>query len=361
LKITNIKTQIVSLPFKKTITTAIHTMSSVGCVLLTIETNEGIEGQSYLFSLNSSNIDAYNEALVSFSSKLIGKDPQFVKTIWQDIWSIIDLAGRSHIAISALSTIDTALWDINAKTANLPLHRLFGFSRSKIKTYASGGLWLSQSLDSILAEAQGFLDQGFLAMKIRIGSANWLNDLERIGELRKMLGNKIELMADLNQSLKTHEAIRLGKELEEYNLLWLEEPVSSSDRSGHAEVRKALNIPIASGENEYTHYDALEMLETKACDILMPDLQRIGGLSEMRKVAHISQDYSVPISTHIFTEQSLCIAGSVDNCISVEHMPWFADLFNEKIDVIKGDIEIPERPGIGFTFNKDYVNQLVKH
>ena len=93
----------------------------------------------------------------------------------------------------------------------------------------------------------------------------------------------------------------------------------------------------------------------------MPDLQRIDGLSEMRKVAHIAQDYDIPISTHIFTGQSLCISGSVDNCISVEHMPWFANLFIEKIDVIKGYIEIPERSAIGFTFNGDYINKLVKH
>jgi L-alanine-DL-glutamate epimerase-like enolase superfamily enzyme len=359
LKINNIKTQIVNLPFENTLTTAIHTMSSVGCVLLTIATDEEIEGQSYLFSLNSYEIKVYKKTLVGLSSILIGKDPQFIDDILQDIWSVIDQSGKSNYAISALSTIDTALWDINGKAANLPLHRLFGSHRSKIKTYASGGLWLSQSIDSILNEAQEFLDQGFLAMKVRIGSGNLLSDVERVKQLRKAIGPEIELMADVNQGLKTDDAIRLGKELEEYDLFWLEEPVASSDRLGHATVKHELNTPIASCENEYSKHGVIEMLEAKACDIVMPDLQRIGGISLMREVANIAKEYEVPISTHIFTEQSLCVAGSVENCISVEHMPWFSKLFNEQIEVINGHIDIPERPGTGFTFNKETVKQCI--
>ena len=158
MKITKIATRIVNLPFESTITTAIHEMSSVGCVLLTIETDEGIEGQSYLFSLNATQIHSFNEMLKGFESHLIGKDPQFVEVICQEIWQAISSIRHKDIAIPALSAIDTAIWDIVGKTANLPLHRLFGACRTKIKTYASGGLWLSQSIDSLLKDAQKILD-----------------------------------------------------------------------------------------------------------------------------------------------------------------------------------------------------------
>ena len=353
--ISNIKTQIVELPFEKPIKTAIHNMRSVGCVVLTIETNEGLVGESYLFALNAVRIKVFDEMIKGLSSHLIGKDPQFVEAIWQDIWRAINPTGHKGITISALSTIDTALWDIVGKAANLPLHRLFGACRSKAKTYASGGLWLAQSIDELVVEANDFLQQGHRAMKIRLGSQNWRDDVERVKQLRNALGSEVEIMADLNQALKPKQAIKLGRHLEEFDLLWLEEPVPAYDLVGHSEVRQALDIPIASGETEYTRYGMRAMIEAKSMDILMPDLQRIGGLTEMRKTAHLAETYNLPISTHIFTEQSLCVAGSVENCISVEHMPWYAELFNETIEVVDGYIDIPERPGIGFTFDQSAI------
>jgi len=350
--ICKLTTRIVKIPFEKPIKTAIHDMRSVGCVLLTIETDEGITGESYLFALNAVRIKAFDEMIKGFAPHLIGKDPQFVEAIWQDIWRAINPSGHKGVTISALSTIDTALWDIIGKVANLPLHRLFGACRNKIKTYASGGLWLAQSIDELIVEANDFLQQGHRSMKLRLGAKDWQDDVERVKQLRDAIGNDIELMADLNQALTPKQAIKLGKHLEQFDLLWLEEPVPAYDLVGHAEVRQALTMPIASGETEYTRYGMRAMIEAKSCDILMPDLQRIGGLSEMRKVAHLAEAYNLPISTHIFTEQSLCIAGSVENCISIEHMPWYAPLFNEKIEVIDGCIDIPERPGIGFTFDE---------
>lgn len=110
--------------------------------------------------------------------------------------------------------------------------------------------------------------------------------------------------------------------------------------------------PIAAGETEYTRYGMREILESGAVDVLMPDLQRIGGLSEMRRVAALAASYDMPISTHIFTEHSLSVAGSEANCISVEQMPWFEPLFNESMEISDGMLRIPERPGTGFSFDQ---------
>jgi L-alanine-DL-glutamate epimerase-like enolase superfamily enzyme len=356
--ISRLTTRVVEIPFEKPIKTAIHDIRSVGCVLLTIETDEGIQGESYLFALNAIRIKAFDEMIKGFAPHLIGKDPHFIEAIWQDIWREINPTGHKGVTVSALSTIDTALWDIIGKAVNLPLHKVFGACRSKIKTYASGGLWLAQSIDELIEEAHDFLQQGHTSMKIRLGSKDFRVDVERVRQLRLAMGPEVELMADLNQSSTPKHAIKLGKELQEFDLLWLEEPVPAYDLVGHSEVRQALDIPIASGETEYTRYGMRAMIEAKACDILMPDLQRIGGLSEMRKVAHLAEAYNLPISTHIFTEQSLCIAGSVENCTSIEHMPWYAPLFNEKISIVEGCIDIPERPGLGFTFDEKAIGKL---
>ena len=222
----------------------------------------------------------------------------------------------------------------------------------------SGGLWLSQSIDELLAEAAEFIDSGFRAMKIRLGNARIEADVERVRALREAVGPDIDLYADANQSLSVKHAIRLGRALEEFDLVWFEEPVLYHDLDGCAEVRAALDTPIAAGETEYTRYGMRDILAAGAVDVLMPDLQRIGGLSEMRRVAAIAAAHEVPISSHLFTEHSLCIAGSEAGCISVEHMPWNACLFNEAMEIVDGQIPIPSRPGVGFTFDKDAIKRF---
>ena len=153
------------------------------------------------------------------------------------------------------------------------------------------------------------------------------------------------------------QAIRLGRELEEFNLAWLEEPVAYQDLRACAEVRSALTTPIAAGETEYTRYGMRDILQAQAVDVLMPDLQRMGGYSEMRRACALAAAHDVPVSTHLFTEHSLCIAGAEPNCISVEHMPWYASLFNESMNIRDGMIDIPDRPGTGFSFNAEAIQR----
>jgi L-alanine-DL-glutamate epimerase-like enolase superfamily enzyme len=357
MKITGVKTRVVDLPFDKPITTAIHDMRSVGCVLLFIETDEGLVGESYAFTLNCVRIKAFNEMINGFNHLLIGKDPTSVTAITEAIWREINPTGYQGVTISALSAINTALWDLVGKIADLPLHRVFGACRDSVKTYASGGLWLSQSIDELVAEAQAFIAQGFRSMKIRVGSESNLQDVERVRAVREAVGDDIELLADANQAFTAKDAIRLGRLLEEFKLGWLEEPVNVNDIQGHADVRRALDMPIATGETVYTRYGMRPLIEQRCADVLMPDLQRIGGLTEMQRVCALASTFDIPISTHIFTEQSLSIAGSASNCISVEHMPWFSPLFNEQISIVNGSIAIPERPGTGFTFSQETISR----
>lgn len=350
MKITAINTHLVEIPFARPIQTAIHDMRSVGCVCLDIETDAGLVGEAYAFTLNAVRLKSFDEMMNGFKHQLIGKDPHYVTAIWQSIWQEINPTGHKGVTISALSTIDTALWDLVGKAAQQPLHKLFGACRDKVWTYASGGLWLSQSIDELVDEANDFVQQGFRAMKVRVGNDDISLDIERVRQLRQALGSKIEILADANQAYDAKKAIRLGKALQALDVVWLEEPVAAYDLKGHAKVTKALDMDIASGETEYTSFGMQSMLEAGACDILMPDLQRIGGLTEMRRVAALANVHNMRISTHIFTEQSLCIAGSTPNCMSVEHMPWYAPLFRESMIIEDGYIAMPQGHGTGFTF-----------
>jgi L-alanine-DL-glutamate epimerase-like enolase superfamily enzyme len=357
MKITGLKTSLVDVPLEKPIATAIHNMRSVGCVLLEIETDQGINGQSYVFTLNGVRLSALDETVRGFDNHVVGRDPHFVSQINQGIWDEMNPIGHTGFPIAALSAIDMACWDIIGKAANQPLHKVFGACRDQIKTYASGGLWLSQTIDECIREANAFIDAGFRSMKIRLGSKKQIDDIDRVRAIREAVGPDIELLTDANQGLTTKAAIRLAHEIEEFEIGWFEEPVIYQNLEGNAEVRDATTVPIAGGESEYTHLGMHKILEASAVDVLMPDLQRVGGFSEFRRSAALASAYHIPVSTHIFTEQSLCVAASEPNCISVEHMPWFSPLFNEPLELNDGSLKVPDRPGIGFTFNHEAVER----
>ena len=352
MKVIDANTRIVELPLAKPITTALHDMRSVGCVLLTLRTDDGVEGEAYAFTLNGSRIKAFDEMITGLAEMAIGRDPHDTERLWHDIWREINPTGHKGVTIAALSTIDVACWDIVGRAAGLPLHKLFGACRDSVATYASSGLWLSQSIDELVIEADDFVEQGFRAMKLRIGSPRIADDVERVRAVREAIGADIELLVDANQGLSAKHAIRLARQLEPYELTWFEEPVVTHDRTGSAEVRAATDIAIATGETEYTRYGMKGLLEARAADVLMPDLQRIGGYSEFRKAAALAAAFDTPVSSHFFTEHSLAIAGSTENCISAEHVDWFAGLFNEEMELRAGELVIPDRPGTGFTFRR---------
>lgn len=355
MKIIDIKTKKVEIPLSKPLITAIHKTESVGCIIIYIETDTGLVGENYIFSLNKDRLVVFEGMIKSLSRFVVGKNPLYVEKIWQEMWLDCNPVGQTGIAISAISAIDTALWDLIGKQANLPLYQLFGACRDNVKVYASSGLWLSASIDELIDEAHGFIAQGFRSMKLRLGKENPKDDVARVKALRESIGDDIEILTDLNQSSTPRQAISLAKQLEAFNIGWLEEPVAAHDLKGQARVMQAINIPIASGETDYTRYGMKNILDSHSVDFLMPDLQRIGGLSEFRKSAALASSYNIPISTHIFTEQSLSIAGSSMNCISVEHVDWFSPLYKEDMIIQNGKVAMPTTPGLGFTFDSYFI------
>jgi L-alanine-DL-glutamate epimerase-like enolase superfamily enzyme len=235
---------------------------------------------------------------------------------------------------------------------------LLGGAKTVVPAYQSGGLWLSSSTDELVAEAERFIAQGFKAMKMRLGSPDPKADIARVKAVRDAIGPHIKLMADANQGLNEAQAIRLGRMLELFDLTWFEEPLPAWDLEGLARVSAALDTPIASGETEYTRYGFRRMLELRSADILMPDLQRVGGVSEFMRVGHMAESHDVPVSSHLFPETSVQVLGALANAIYLEYMPWFSKFYHEELEFKDGNAIVPERPGWGFTFNYDYVRHL---
>jgi L-alanine-DL-glutamate epimerase-like enolase superfamily enzyme len=357
MKIADLRTIRAEVPLEKPIRTAIHHFRSLGALLVTLDGGDGLVGESYLFANGTSQLKAMEEMVLSLRPLVLGADADLSEALWRQMWRAINFYGHKGIAVFALSAIDMALWDLRGKRAGLPIHRLLGACRTSVPTYASGGLWLGHPVDELVAEARSFVAAGFRAMKMRLGRPRLEEDVERVAAVRQAIGTDIVLMADANQGLTVDHAIRLGRRLEEFNLAWFEEPVPAYDLAGSARVAAALDTPIASGETEYARYGFRDMIQARAADVLMPDLARVGGVSEFVKVAHMADALDLPISSHIFTEQSLTVMAALGNATYLEHMPWFAPLFREKLEMRDGEVVVPERPGFGFTFDWDAIER----
>ena len=351
MKITGIRTIRLDVPMETPVATSIHQIRSIGYVLVLVDTDAEVTGEGYLFSISARHLEPMEAMVAGLGNSLIGEDGHAVEGLWHKLWREINFFGAKGISVFALSALDMALWDARGKALGQPIHRLLGSCRDTVPAYASGGLWLSASADELVAEAKEFRQQGFRAMKMRVGSPRWRDDAARVEAVRDAIGPDCMLMVDANQGLTTDRALRLGRALEGFDLGWFEEPVPAYDVAGHAALAAALDTPIATGESEYARYGFRPLIEAKAADVLMPDLGRVGGVTEFVRVAHMAQAWDLPVSPHIFPEHSLQLCGAIGNCDLLEHMPWFRPLFRERLELRNGRAVVPDRPGFGFTFD----------
>ena len=357
MKITGLRTQHVQIPFEKPIRTAIHRVDSVACVLLQVDTDEGLVGEGLAWCMGTGRLGVIDQMIHSLAPKVVGRDPHEHAGLWSEMWTDINFFGHKGVTLFGICAIDMALWDLVGKAHNTSVCRLLGQSRDRIKAYHSGGLWVSLSIDELQAEARDFLAQGYRAMKMRLGKPSVAEDIERVAAVREAIGPDVDLMADANQGFTVNHAIRVGRALEPYNLVWFEEPVQAYDLAGSARVAAEIDTPIASGETEYARYGFRDMLERGSADVLMPDLERVGGITEFVKVAHMADAFDIPVSPHVYTEHCLQLCGALNNVNYSEMMPWFGPLYNEATELVDGDLLIPDRPGLGFTFNPDAIGR----
>ncbi len=358
MKVTGLRTQAIALPLAEPLSTSIHRIEKIGCLLVWLDGTDGTSGEGMLFALNTGRLAVLDAMVRSLEPVVVGRQASDRTAIWNDMWSDINFVGHKGVSLFAIAALDTALWDLAGKDTGLSVAALLGRARERVPAYASGGLWLSRSIDALQAEAQSFLDQGFRAMKMRLGSKRIADDVERALAIREVIGPDIQLMSDANQGLTVAHAIALGRALEPANLAWFEEPVQAYDLEGSAEVAAAVPMPVASGETEYARYGFRDMIERKSAYVLMPDLQRVGGITEFMRVAAMASAYDLPVSPHVFTEYSLQLCGAMPHCPVTEHMPWFIPLYSEAMEMADGDLLIPDRPGLGFTFDQGAVDRL---
>ncbi len=310
---------------------------------------------------------------------LLGKDARYITRIWELIYNgtrdhyalsrgrKFPILGRRGLTISAMSGVDTALWDLKGKMLGVPVVELLGGAcREKMEAYASGGWANAQNIGDQL---NSYVSKGFKGVKMRVGIMdNTLREsVNRVKAAREALGENIKLMADAHGTFSVPEAKQFCKGVEDNNLYWFEEPISPDNRHGTAAVRASTFIPIAAGESEYTAFDVRDLIEVKALDIVQPDSAIIGGITEAMRVAHLAHTYQLELAPHCWGSAFSFMAGvnvafaspaAVLIEFSLGGNPMMYDLVQEKIEVTDGMLDAPTRPGLGLTPNWDFVKDF---
>jgi L-alanine-DL-glutamate epimerase-like enolase superfamily enzyme len=346
MKITRIDPVLASVPLPRPVKTSVHDIRAVDTVAVLVHTSAGLSGSGYCFAFGRHRARALFALVEDLIPLYEGEDPRGVRALHERAWRALNFIGHAGVSVMALSAIDTACWDVAAQHAGVPLYRYLGGTRARVPAYASSGLWLDYTTDELLREAQAFLAAGHRAMKMRLGRAPAV-DLERVRLVREAIGPEVRLLADVNQGWDEATAIRVGRELEAFGLYWLEEPLPYQDLAGVARVAAALDLPIATGETEYASSGMKRHLEARAGDILMPDLQRMGGITEFLKTATLCEAFHTPVSSHLFTEASAHLLAASPNGLILEHMDWWAQLFDAPVVLQDGHVVLSDRPGIG--------------
>lgn len=358
MKIIRMRTAQAVIPFDPPIGIGRAELRSNGCVLVWLESDQGPVGEGLVCSLNADRLGLLEQMVRSLEPLVVGLDPGMSGSFTARAGATARSLGGAGIPVLAQAAIENALCDLRAKILGVNVSHMLGAHRASVPAYHSGELWITKSIGELQEAAAAHLRAGFRAMKMRL-KGDIKEDIERVRAMREAIGPAIALMADLNQKMTVSDAIRLGRELEEFGLAWLEEPIASHDHEGEAAIAAALDTPIASGESVYTSRAAFEMLRLRSVDVLMPDLQRMGGPPEFLKAASLAEAFNVTVSGHLFPEMSLALMAAIPNAATLEYMPWASPIYAEKVQLdAQGHAVVPARPGWGFSFDADAVKRF---
>ncbi len=347
MRITAIELFRLAVPLRRPIRTSVHDFSHANTVLVHMRTDAGLTGTGWCFAPKPTQAAALAALVEDLAQVYDGRDPRAVRANHAAAWTEMNWLGHAGAPMMALAALDTACWDIAAQAADLPLYRFLGGEKDRVETYASSALWRDRTMDALIAEAEDLIGEGHRAMKLRVGQADVSADVARARQLREALGPDMRILVDANQAWAEADAIRAGRGFEEHDIYWLEEPVFYADLEGCARVAAALDMRVATGETSYGAADMTRHLELRAADVLMPDLQRMGGITQYLDVCALCAAHHEPVSSHLFTEASAHVLAAQPHALMLEHMDWWDPLFAEPVRIEDGAVVIPDRPGLG--------------
>ena len=356
LTIRDIRMRPVMVPFKRPPVSASGALPHAALVLVDLETEEGVTGRSYLFGFGQWALKPIVGCLANMRDLLKGDRvaPFDIEAKLRSRLTLLDTPGLVGLALAG---VDMCAWDALAQAAGLPLVTLLGGHVKPVRAYNSCGLWI-QPVEALADEADALVAEGgFSAIKLRVGRDDPAEDLAAVRAVKKRVGDKISVMCDYNQRLTVNEAILRGRMLDAEGLYWIEEPVRHDDYAGCARIAAELKTPIQTGENLVDTFELINALEARAMDYVMPDLQRIGGVSGWLRAAAITQAYGMEMSSHLFPEYSAHLLAVTPTAHWLEYMDWAVPIVTEPVRIKDGYALIPDRAGSGITWNEDTVKR----
>ncbi|WP_461124343.1 L-talarate/galactarate dehydratase [Saccharothrix stipae] len=326
-------------------------MTEIAFLFAEIRTEAGLEGVGFSYSKRAGGPAQYAHAR-EVAPDLIGEDPNDIGRLWTKlVWAGASV-GRSGAATQALAAFDIALWDLKAKRAGLPLAKLLGAHRDSVRCYNTSGGFLHETVDQINDNATRTLESGVGGIKIKVGLPDRREDLRRVTAVREHLGDDVPLMVDANQQWDRPTAQRMGRTLEEFDLVWIEEPLDAHDVQGHAELTRSLTTAVASGEMLTSVAEHHELIRAGAVDVLQPDAPRVGGITPFLKLATLADHHHLHLAPHFAMEIHVHLAAAYPREPWVEHFDWLYPLFNERLRTSGGRMHLSDRPGLGITLSE---------
>lgn len=343
-------------PMARPLVTRVVTIDQAALLLIDLHTEEGITGRAYLFGYsalgNACLAPPLRWLVETMKGEVIAPDVTYPKAR-----KALTLMGHDGIAMMAVSGFDMACWDALAQAADLPLVEYMGGKIEPIRAYNSCGLGIIP-LEAAVEEAPQLIKEGgFEAIKVRLGRESLDDDLAVVRAVRAAVGDDIALLVDFNQGLGVDEAVRRGQALDGEGVYWIEEPVAYDDLAGYARIAREVKTPIQIGENFYGPEAAAYAIAAKACDYIMPDAERIGGVSGWLQTAALAKGAGIPMSSHIFPEISCHLMAVTPTRHWLEYVDWAAPVLESPLRLKDGHVLIPEVPGTGVSWNEDAVEK----
>lgn len=363
LTITGVETEVLRFPPGRPYSDAIHTFGpDRGGVVLRLLTNAGITGWAYSsFGMIGGGPRVVQTILEQeVKPVLLEQDPSFPKRLRRRIWNALEYHGVQGVAQFAVAAADIAVWDILGKSARMPVYKMLGAFQDRVPAYNMCGWYYDNDddLSQLKRSVTVALEEGFQAVKIKVGRYSLDDDVARIKAVQQITGKDHRIMVDANQALNRNEALRRGRVYQDLQCFWYEEPLPPQERDGYAELAHELDIRIATGENEYTKYGFLELLKRGAADVVQPDNRRAGGVIEWMEIAALADAYGVDVASHGGGPTNMHMLLAMPNAIYIETGSLKGDNSHvERLHMEKGEILAPETPGMGSELRREWIEK----
>jgi mandelate racemase len=345
----------VEVPMTYALGTSRAVITKAPLLLIDLETEEGVTGRSYLWSYMPGVMPAI-AAMLKVVEEAVKGQPVEPRDLWNKLAQRFALIGVQGIIRMAVAGFDMAAWDAVALAGNVPLATLVGGRPEPVIAYNSCGLGL-MAPDKVADEAEKLLAGGFGAVKLRLGYATLEEDLAAVHAVRARIGDEVMLMVDYNQALDVAEALARGRALDHEDIYWLEEPVRHDDYAGYARLKRELKTPIQIGENFSLPFGMEAALAADATTYVMPDLERIGGVTGWLRAAELAKAHGIKMSSHLFPEISAHLMTATPTRHYLEYVDWADRIVCDPLKIVDGKAVVPERPGNGLVWDQKAVER----